>query len=250
MIDWNRITVLSIERLYTVPSIKGMNAHIDRDCYGLSFSYSGRITYSQNGTNTVSDHTNAVLLPKGSYELYREESGNFPVINFTCADGILPDTFVSVPLRNPNSYLKDYERMYALQISGSNPAKLMSIFYAMLSNLSDEDKTKSSAHSILSPAMDYMAKHIFDPDLCNSRLAAEANISEVYFRKLFMQAYGTSPKQYIIDARISHAKNLLSERAATVSTIAEACGFSGLYHFSRAFKLQTGQTPSEFIKQS
>ena len=248
MLSWNQITVLSVDRLYTVPSEKGMHADIVRTSYGLSFSYGGRISYHLNGVQSVSDRTHAILLPKGSYHLFREETGDFPVINFTTDERFSCDRFLTVPLRNPDRYLKDYERMMALWLTGESPARLMSIFYGILAALSEEETEQVPAHTLLKPAMDYLATHLFDPCLSNDRLATEASISEVYFRRLFHQAYGISPRQYILDARINHAKHLLSEQAATVTLIAEACGFSSVYHFCRAFKAMTGQTPKEYVK--
>ena len=137
--------------------------------------------------------------------------------------------------------------MQALWLSQKNPAKLMSIFYGILARLSEEEQ-ENDAFNVLSPAIDHLGRHIDDPLLSNEDLARQCGISEVYFRKLFKDAYGVSPHQYLLDLRIRHAKALLSEHAATVTAISEACGFSSVYHFCRAFKLATGMTPTEFAR--
>ena len=247
---WSSMTVVAIDNLYLIPSIRGKDCVIsNRRSYGLSFSYGGQISYHFNGRHYVSNETNAILLPRGqTYFLKREETGDFPVINFLCTEDFDVSDFVVTPLRNPESYRKDWERMQALWLSQKNPAKVMSILYGMLARLGEEEQESDTFH-LLSPAMEYLGKHVDDPLLSNADLARQCGISEVYFRKLFKDAYGVSPHQYLLDIRIRHAKALLSEQAATVTAIAEACGFSSVYHFCRAFKQITGQTPSEFAKR-
>ena len=247
MTDWNSVTVLSIDNMYTVPSERGKDCPIQRTGYGLSFSYGGRISYYFQGRRHISDREHAILLPRQSYFLRREETGAFPMINFTCTESFAPQDFVRVTLRNPDSYLRDYERMRELWLSGKRSAAVMSCFYEILGRLAEEEKT--GAQPILVPAMDYLGKHISDPSLSNRDLAEQANVSEVYFRRLFKETYGISPRQYILEARIRNAKALLSENATTVTAIAETCGFSSVYHFCRAFKEATGETPTEWAKR-
>lgn len=243
---WSSITVQKIQNVFVVPSIRGYDTTIkEREFYGLSFAYGGRISYHWNGKRYLSDASHAILLPQGeTYFLCREESGDFPVINFTCDKDFNASGFLLTPLCHPQSYLRDFERMRSLWLSQKNPAKVMSIFYDILSRLAEENV--SDAPDLLAPAMEYLGKHFDDPLLSNAILAEQAKISEVYFRKLFKEAYGVSPHHYLLETRMRHAKLLLSEHAATVTSIAEACGFSSVYHFCRAFKHYTGQTPKEF----
>ena len=245
---WNSITVRSIEDVYFVPSVQGYHYTIhDRKCYGLSFAYEGQITYLWKGQSFVSDREHAILLPMGeSYDLRRDASGTFPVINFLCDTSVPLPPFTRVPLRNPKSYLKTCERMRELDGTQRSPAKLMSLFYDILAGLAEEDETVTS--SLLTPVLQYVSAHLDDPTLSNERLAKEANVSEVYLRRRFREDYGITPHQYVLELRIRHAKRLLSERSATVTAVSEACGFSSVYHFCRAFKQFTGMTPKEFAE--
>ena len=249
MSSWQALTLLSLDSVFVVPSEKGKNCIItDRPTYGLSFSYGGKITYVLNGRKTVSHSLSAVFLPKGrTYRLLREESGDFPVINFTAYEAFT-DEFIQIPLQHSEIYLSKFEALRAAWQNQSNPAKAMSLFYEILSLLSEEQE-QSNPHDSLSRSMEYLNTHLFDSALSNQRLADEGNISEVYFRKLFRQAYGIPPHRYILQARIHHAKQLLGEQSASVTAIAEACGFSCVYHFCRSFKQMTGMTPTEYIKK-
>ena len=80
----NKIIVTDIADLFTVSSNKGRNQKIkNREYYGLSFCSEGKITYTINGKQVISDKNYATILPKSqSYSLYGDKTGIFTVINF------------------------------------------------------------------------------------------------------------------------------------------------------------------------
>lgn len=242
-----KITVTDINELFTVLSPKGREEKIyRRKSYALSFCIDGQITYTHNGSKTVSDRNHAVILPKGqTYSLHGDKTGSFPVINFHCAE-TLCDTVVSIPIQNPNAYIKDFEQLKALSFFEENRTKMMSIFYDMLYRLS----SRGGENNIITPAIEYLERSYNDPNLTNAMLAKRCNISEVYFRKMFVKHYRTTPKQYIVNIRINKAKLLLAENSLKINAVAELCGFSNQYHFCRVFKERTGITPTEYIKQN
>lgn len=239
------IIVTSISSIATVASPRGRYALMqNRPTFGLTFCQSGRITYTHQTQQWVSDRDHALLLPQGeTYSLYGNESGDFPVINFTTTPDVSIHSFFSFPLDNPDSFLKDYRRMQRLLLFDPRHPLAMSIFYDMLHRLTDLPHPHSN---LLAPAMTYLQQHYADPSLTNETLARLANISPAYFQRLFRQVHGVSPHQYIMDVRIRRAQQLLCHSASTVTSVAEACGFSSVYHFCRAFKQHTGQTPTEF----
>ena len=173
------IIVTKINEIITVPSPRGRYNEIkNRYCFGLSLCNSGKITYTHKGVKFVSDKNCAVFLPKGqSYSLYGNESGSFPVINFGC-EGLNIETITVIPLKNSDSYLKDFEKMKNLFLFNNKSLKAMSIFYDILSRLETEFM---SDKSILKTATEYIEKHISDTSLNNTVLANEIHISEVYF---------------------------------------------------------------------
>lgn len=244
---FHQLTITDICAIFTVSSPKGRSARIEnRSSYGLSFCSEGKITYTIHGKQAVSDKNHAVILPKDqTYSLYGDRTGVFPVINFLCQDFICNEV-LSLPIQNPGVYLKDFEKMKALSLFEENRAKIMSIFYDMLHRLSLE----SSLRNTIVPAIRYLEQNYQNQRLTNAMLAGECNISEVYFRKIFADIYKCTPKQYILDIRISKAKQLLSENRLKIAAVAELCGFSNQYHFCRIFKERTGYTPTEYMKQN
>jgi transcriptional regulator GlxA family with amidase domain len=77
-------------------------------------------------------------------------------------------------------------------------------------------------------------------------LARQAGYSVDHFSRVFLKITRARPQDYIINARIERARQLLSESNLTVGMIAEALGFRDIFFFSRQFRQKTGQTPTEF----
>lgn len=89
------------------------------------------------------------------------------------------------------------------------------------------------------------------------RLHKELNIEEIaiklgitarYFRQLFQQHLGLSPKQYQLFDKVLFAKQLLHQSSLTIEHIAHASGFASARRLQHNFKKVTGLTPQQ-IKQ-
>lgn len=248
MHNLNNIVVSDIVDITSVFSKKGRFEKMNnRKHYGLSFCTEGQITYTLNNKSYVSDPHHAVILPKGqNYTICGDKTGVFPVINFECAD-FLSDTFIVLPIENTDILMRDFIQLKKLQLFEKNRAKVISIFYNIIYNLS---VSVLSGNGILLPAIKYLENNYSSPNLTNEILAEKCHISEIHFRNLFKEHYGTTPHQYIIDVRINKAKQLLADGMLKINTISEECGFSNPYHFSRLFKEKTGLTPTEYLNQN
>ena len=247
MNNLKNIIVTGIKDAITVHSPKGKLEKIhNRLYYGISLCTEGQITYSHKGKAFVSDKNHIIILPQGqSYILNRNKTGMFPLINFTCLNH-LTDTFMLFPVDNMDTFLKDFEAIKKLILFPENHAKVMSIFYNMLQNLTPE----SYSNNTISYAVKYIEDNFKNPSLKNETLAKECNISEVYLRKLFNEHLNTTPKQYISTIRLQKAKQLLSEGILKINSVSEECGFQSSYNFCRFFKDKTGLTPTEYINQN
>lgn len=74
-------------------------------------------------------------------------------------------------------------------------------------------------------AKGYVDNNFSENKLSVSMLADNAEISEVYFRKLFILKYNITPAQYITSTRIKKAKQLLKYSFMTLEECAYECGF-------------------------
>jgi len=96
--------------------------------------------------------------------------------------------------------------------------------------------------------INYILKHL-DKDLSLETLAEVANYSPFHFQKLFKDAVGDSPKQYVKRMRLEVAAHyLVVHPKKPVSDIAEQTGFSSPAVFARAFKAYFGITAEELRK--
>ena len=77
-------------------------------------------------------------------------------------------------------------------------------------------------------------------------LAEQIGYSYDHFRHLFKNKTTISPNQYLINLRISKAKELLENTDDLVQNVASKCGFKDISRFIRIFKQETGFTPSKY----
>ncbi|MDF2722513.1 MAG: AraC family transcriptional regulator [Paenibacillus sp.] len=226
-----------------------------RSHYGLTFALRGELSYTLNRKEHISSGAHLLLLPKGqTYFLHCTEDGLFPVINFDIANTQSCAQILAFQAPERLAMYDLYRELEAFSKSDDlrNRFHRLSLMYQLLSHavIPDENRHSSPRRILLQPAIDFLENHYDDPQLSNNTLSKKSCISEAYFRKLFKEEYGISPKQYIQQIRINRAKELLKSDYLNVTAVAEMVGYSSVYNFSKAFKIQTGQAPSEFLKRS
>ena len=86
--------------------------------------------------------------------------------------------------------------------------------------------------------------HDLDVDL--QSLATETGYSRTHFVRMFHAATGRTPHHYILQLRLTRAKDLIRERRTSLIDIAALCGFSSQSHMSTVFRQVLGMTPSEY----
>ncbi len=97
-------------------------------------------------------------------------------------------------------------------------------------------------------AMRYIERAHLKPEFSLQQAAREACCSEPYFRRLFRQRYGVSPKQYVIGLRMQHAAELIRAGYHSLQEIAGLCGYEDYKYFSVEFKRAMGVSPSQYKK--
>ena len=80
-------------------------------------------------------------------------------------------------------------------------------------------------------------------------LADAFYINKFYLTRLFKNRYGTPILTYVLNTRITHAKQLLRFSDDTIENISKTCGFTDQNYFSRIFKKIVGITPSEYRRK-
>jgi AraC family transcriptional regulator, exoenzyme S synthesis regulatory protein ExsA len=65
------------------------------------------------------------------------------------------------------------------------------------------------------------------------------------FKRDFKKTFGTSPRQWLMERRLTEARHLI-EKKKKPSAIYLDLGFESLSHFSHSFKKMFGKTPSDW----
>ena len=78
------------------------------------------------------------------------------------------------------------------------------------------------------------------------QMAKLARLSRTSLLRVFRQATGKSPVDYLIGLRIEAAKRLLRQGELSMTDIALETGFGDSNYFARQFRLVTGRTPTAF----
>ena len=126
-----------------------------------------------------------------------------------------------------------------------------SILYTLISLLKNQTSriSISSSHAkVLSDIKKYIEDNCSE-QLSLSLLSKKAALSPAYFHKLFTKYYGFSPSEYIMNVRISTAKQLILTTDDSLAKIAADCGFSSQSYFNYSFKNRTGLSPLKYRKK-
>ena len=214
----------------------------------ISFRLSGTVSISDKNQTYMVTPQNLLYLPKGyDYSTTVLEPGSIFVIHFW-AEGDLPtDPFVFSP-EDPVACERLFSQIVKRSAMG-HPQDLtaMSLFYQLLALIQQQSQaTGSIIPSRMLEAKKYIHRHFHEEDLSVAKLALDAQISQTYFRREFHNYFGRSPREYIRNVRIEHAKSLLEAGDLCISEVALQSGYANVSYFSSDFRNTTGQSPSAY----
>ncbi|OHO53480.1 hypothetical protein HMPREF2635_09090 [Corynebacterium sp. HMSC035E02] len=109
--------------------------------------------------------------------------------------------------------------------------------------------TRTSASTL--PTSEVLAViHVMRQDLARrwtiSELARIAHLSSSALYRAFMREVGTTPIDWLRQARVMRMAHLLRVSTDSMETIARAVGWSNRGHVTRQFKARTGLAPSHY----
>lgn len=146
---------------------------------------------------------------------------------------LYPDTRELTPL---------FRKLYEIwQLGQYN--RCMSVLYEIFNAL---EQPKNPVPEAIAPGVDLLTRNFRDPELTIAAAAKACFVSEVYFRRIYRQHFGTSPLQDILKMRFDHATGLLRSGYYTVEQVAKQSGFSDVKYFRTAFTKHYGTTPSRY----
>ena len=216
----------------------------------------GEIEYFFSHGSVLAKRGTLLLLPGNMpYSgIRRTENVAYFVLDFKCQSDDMVEKLAGPTALTPENYDKlvsDFSEISELwkkqqiDVHFKIKAFLYSTLCEVLANRA-EQRSGEPVYNVLS----YIVAHLSEPWLTVHSLCEKFYISESQLRRNVIKATGYTPNEYICMLRINLAKNELIHTAKTVKTIAEECGFTSPYYFSRSFHARIGTSPKEYRRQN
>ncbi len=124
-------------------------------------------------------------------------------------------------------------------------SELLRSIVAYLDKYDDSECKNKVINSLKSEIYNNFSKSEFDI----SSAVKDTGFHVDYIRRKFKEEIGSTPLEYLTTMRMNYAKALLRQEPFTsVEEVAEKCGYSDSFYFSRLFKKHFGESPLKYRK--
>lgn len=129
-----------------------------------------------------------------------------------------------------------------------DPLELLEIFLHIFNRGIRKDltlKSRSNSEVYLDFVRNYVETNMDQP-ISVLELENLLGVSQPYLYRIFQDRFHMSPKQYIINRKISHAKKLLLQTDMTVTQISNSVGYGDALAFSKLFARKERLSPLQY----
>lgn len=143
------------------------------------------------------------------------------------------------------------EMNYIAENGSSSPFDLIGHLYLFIDHLTRSTEGVKVHHSsklrdfYIHEAIEFV-EHNFQNDISVEDIADVCGLNRSYFGKIFKEALGKSPQEFLLNYRMVKAAELLKLTKLSVGDISSAVGYGNQLHFSRAFKSIYGVSPKKW----
>lgn len=232
-----------------------------RNYYMLHFILKGQGHYYLNNKHYKLNENQCFLTEPGTVTLYKAEPTNPWTYTWICFNGdyvlhLLKQSNLNTdnPIINLSCNQTIYEIIKEMlsyhQLTPANECYLQSKLYLIFAKLHEAlqsvyNKVELNNSFYVTKAIEYIEKNTFT-NLSVNDIARYLNISRSHLYALFKQELNTSPQQFLTNAKIANARELLSKTKIPIYSVALSCGYKNAFAFSRAFKQVTNISPREY----
>ncbi|HGY56112.1 MAG TPA: hybrid sensor histidine kinase/response regulator [Caldithrix abyssi] len=111
-----------------------------------------------------------------------------------------------------------------------------------------EIKVNSAETEFIDKLTQTLEKNLHNEHFGVEELSRAMHLSRRQMLRKISALSGQNPTKFIRSFRIQRAKELLQQGFGTISEVAYQVGYGNVSYFTRCFREETGQTPSQFIK--
>ena len=171
----------------------------------------------------------------------------FLIVNFNENRQLITDLCNQI-VKESNTRKPDYQLMLQSLI-----LKLLVILSRHLDHSGTHEASPISSliypdkHAVVEWITAYI-KENYMKEISLEMFAKDMYLSQVYISKIFKEETGHSPIHFLIQTRLSIAKNLLETQELPIKEISRQVGYEDAYHFSKLFKKYYGYPPSSVKK--
>lgn len=143
------------------------------------------------------------------------------------------------------------EMNYIAENGSSSPFHLMGHLYLFIDYLTRSTEGIKVNHGsnlrdfYIHEALEFI-EHNFQNDISVEDIADVCGLNRSYSGKIFKDAVGKSPQEFLLSYRMIKATELLKLTKLSIGDISNAVGYENQLHFSRAFKNIYGVSPRKW----
>lgn len=147
------------------------------------------------------------------------------------------------------------EMLYISRHKDESPFHLIGHLYLFLDYLLRSAADEQLKHGsklrefYIHEALTYI-EHNFQNEITIEDIAGVCGLNRTYFGKIFKEALGKTPQEFLLNYRMLKAAELLKLTSLSIGDVGLAVGYANQMHFSRAFKNNYGISPREWRYQN
>lgn len=147
------------------------------------------------------------------------------------------------------------EMLYISRHKDESPFHLIGHLYLFLDYLLRSAADEQPEHGsklrefYIHEALTYI-EHNFQNEITIEDIAGVCGLNRTYFGKIFKEALGKTPQEFLLNYRMLKAAELLKLTSLSIGDVGLAVGYANQMHFSRAFKNNYGISPREWRYQN
>lgn len=237
----------------------------------ITYVVSGKKDWFANGTKHIMEAGDAAFIRKGVYSTKQYWEVDHCIIAFMLNDHFIKNFLLEYNnLELPDPDDQELEEIYKIDVneeiksiiySVSNyikqgrdiPQELVEIkFKELLFSLILNPQNNTLAHFFSTvqqterTGIEFIMKKYFNQDMSLEEFARLSGRSLSTFKRDFQECFNQTPGKWLMEMRLSYAKNLLLSSNLNISQICYDSGFKNTSHFNKAFKEKYNLPPLQF----